>query len=74
MKSELEKDGLSEYMTVEVDAVDNDIEVYKEKMLRFNKEQAVPFIEEEITVRYRYQETEVKIRLRYDEQLKGIEI
>ena len=70
LKRELEKDGLSEHMQEEIDAVDKALEVDKERVLRFNKEQIVPFIEEEITVKYWYQEAGVKVRLRYDEQLK----
>lgn len=71
LRRELEKDGLSEHMQEELDAVDKALEVEKERVLRFNKEQIVPFIEEEITVRYWYQEAGVKVRLRYDEQLKN---
>lgn len=63
LKRELEKDGLSEFMQGEIDAVDKALEVDKETVLRFNKEQIVPFIEEEITVRYWYQEAGVKVRL-----------
>ena len=70
LKRELEKDGLTELMQEEINAVDKALEVDKETVLRFNKEQIVPFIEEEITVRYWYQEAGVKVRLRYDEQLK----
>ena len=70
LKRELEKDGLSEFMQGEIDAVDKALEVDKETVLRFNKEQIIPFIEEEITVRYWYQEAGIKVRLRYDEQLK----
>lgn len=70
LKRELEKDGLSEFMQGEIDAVDKALEVDKETVLRFNKEQIIPFIEEEISVRYWYQEAGIKVRLRYDEQLK----
>lgn len=70
LKRELEEDGLSELMYEEINAVDKALEINKENILRLNKEQIVPFIEEEITVRYWYQEAGVKVRLRYDEQLK----
>ena len=34
------------------------------------KDEIIPFIEEEIAVRYYYQEAGVRVRLRYDKQLK----
>lgn len=70
MKRELERDGLSEVMKEELLAVDKAIEVDKEEMLRLNKTEIIPFIEEEIVTRYWFQEAGVEIRLRYDEQLK----
>jgi carboxyl-terminal processing protease len=42
----------------------------KEQFLRLKKDEIIPFIEEELAIRYWYQEAGVKIRLRYDEQLK----
>ncbi len=47
----------------------------KETFLRLKKDEIIPFIEEEIVVRYYFQEAGVKIRIRYDEQLaKALEM
>jgi carboxyl-terminal processing protease len=42
----------------------------KETFLNLKKDEIVPFVEEEIMVRYYFQEAGIKVRLRYDEQLK----
>ncbi len=42
----------------------------KEKFIRLKKNEIIPFIEEEIATRYWFQEAGVKIRLRYDRQLR----
>ena len=42
----------------------------KETFLRLKKDEIIPFIEEEIAVRYWFQEAGIKVRLRYDDQLK----
>jgi carboxyl-terminal processing protease len=42
----------------------------KETVLRLKKDEIVPFIEEEIAVRYWFQEAGIKVRLRTDDQLK----
>ena len=47
-----------------------DLEMDKETFLKLKKDEIVPFIEEEITVRYHFQEAGIKIRLRYDDQLR----
>ena len=70
MKKELEKDGLADNMKAELDALSKAIEMDKEKFIRLKKDEIIPFIEEEIVVRYWYQEAGIKVRLRYDEQLK----
>ena len=69
MKSELEKDGLSKTMTEELDALQKALEMDKETFLNLKRDEIVPFIEEEIVVRYHFQEAGIKLRLRYDEQL-----
>lgn len=69
MKQELEEDGLAESMTAELDAMEKALEMDKEKFIRLKKDEIIPFIEEEIAVRYWYQEAGIKIRIRYDEQL-----
>lgn len=70
MKSELENDGLAEAMKEQLDAMGKALEMDKETFLRLKKDEIIPFIEEEIAVRYYFQEAGIKIRLRYDDQLK----
>ena len=70
MKKELEKDGLADSMSSELEALGKALEMDKERFIRLKKDEIVPFIEEEIAVRYWFQEAGVKVRLRYDEQLK----
>jgi carboxyl-terminal processing protease len=70
MKKELEKDGLAETMSEELKALEKVLEMDKEKFIRLKKNEIIPFIEEEIAVRYYYQEAGVKVRLKYDQQLK----
>ena len=70
MKKELEKDGLADAMSAELTALEKALEMDKERFIRLKKDEIIPFIEEEIATRYWYQEAGVKLRLRYDEQLK----
>lgn len=70
MKEELEEDGLSESMSDEIEALGKAIKIDKEQFIRLKKDEIIPFLEEEIAVRYYYQEAGIQIRLRYDEQLK----
>lgn len=70
MKKELEKDGLAESMKEQLDALAKSLDIEKEQFLRLKMEEIIPFIEEEIATRYWFQEAGIKVRLRYDEQLK----
>ena len=70
MKKELVKDGLADAMKPELEAMEKALEMDKERFIRIKKEEIIPFIEEEIAVRYWFQEAGIKVRLRYDEQLK----
>ena len=70
MKKELEKDGLAESMKEELAALGKALEMDKEKFIRLKKDEIIPFIEEELAVRYWFQEAGIKVRLRYDNQLK----
>ena len=70
MKKELEKDGLADAMKDRLEAMEKALDMDKEAFLRLKKDEILPFIEEEIAVRYYYQEAGVKVRLRYDDQLK----
>ena len=70
LKKELDKDGLADSMKDQVDALQKALEMDKETFLNLKKDEIVPFVEEEIMVRYFFQEAGIKVRLRYDEQLK----
>ena len=70
MKKELETDGLKDAMNQELDALGKALDMDKEKFIRLKKGEIIPFIEEEIAVRYYYQEAGIQVRLRYDKQLK----
>ena len=70
MKKELEKDGLAEAMSEELEAMGKALEMDKEKFIRLKKNEIIPFLEEEIATRYWFQEAGVNIRLRYDMQLR----
>ena len=70
MKKELERDGLAEAMSEELTALENALEMDKERFIRLKKDEIIPFIEEELAVRYWFQEAGIKVRLRYDDQLK----
>lgn len=70
MKKELEKDGLSDGISEQLAAIDKVLEMDKEQFIRLKKDEIIPFIEEELAVRYFYQKAGVKLRLRYDTQLK----
>lgn len=70
MKKELVKDGLADSMSEELAALEKALEMDKERFIRLKKDEIIPFIEEELATRYWFQEAGVKVRLRYDEQLK----
>ena len=70
MKKELVKDGLADAMSEELQALEKALEMDKERFIRLKQDEIVPFIEEELATRYWFQEAGVKVRLRYDEQLK----
>ena len=57
-------------MSKELDALGKALDMEKEEFLRLKKDEIVPFIEEEIVVRYYFQPDGVKLRLRYDTQLR----
>ena len=69
VKKELEKDGLTEAMTPELEALGKALDMDKATFLRLKKSEIVPFIEEEIVIRYYYQADGVKVRVRNDAQL-----
>lgn len=69
MKKELVKDGMAESMAPQLDALEKGLNMEKEQFLMLKKSEIVPFIEEEIAVRYYFQEAGIQMRLRYDTQL-----
>lgn len=71
MRKQLDKDGLSESMKSELDALQKALEMDKATFLELKKSEIIPLIEEEIAVRYWYQEAGIQVRLRYDDQLKA---
>ncbi|MBQ7194680.1 MAG: S41 family peptidase [Bacteroidales bacterium] len=70
VKKELAKEGLSEAAAEEIKAMDAVLEMDKVRFLNLKRDEIVPFIEEEIVVRYWYQAAGVLVRIRYDEQLR----
>ena len=69
MKETLTEDGLTETVSAELDALEKSLDMDKITFLRLKKEEIVPFIEEEIAVRYYFQKAGIQMRLRYDDQL-----
>jgi C-terminal peptidase (prc) len=69
-KEELRLDGLDKAMKDELDALEKSLNMEKEDFLRLKKDEIVPFIEEEIAVRYYFQQAGVQIRIRYDDALR----
>ena len=69
MKQTLSEDGLTEAMSDELAVLEKSLEMDKETFLRLKKDEIIPFIEEEIVVRYYFQEAGIRIRIRYDKQL-----
>ena len=70
MKKELEKDGLAESMREELSALEKAMQMDKERFIRLKKDEIIPFIEEELSTRFWYQEAGIRVRLRYDKQLE----
>ena len=70
MKKIIAEDGLTETMSDELAALEKSLDMDKETFLRLKKDEIVPFIEEEIAVRYWFQQAGIQVRLRYDDQLK----
>jgi len=70
MVKELEKDGIKDSMSSELKALEDKLDMEKEEFLRLKKDEIIPFIENEIAIRYYYQQAGVKVNLRYDDVLK----
>jgi carboxyl-terminal processing protease len=69
VKKNLDEDGLAEAASEELAALEKKLEMDKDTFLRLKKDEIIPFIEEEIVVRYYFQEAGIRVRTRYDEQL-----
>ena len=59
-----------EVMKEQLDALDAFINMDKEDFLYLKSSEIIPFIEEEIAVRYYFQQAGVQIRIRYDDALR----
>lgn len=70
MRRTLAEEGLEEAMSSQLGALEESLDMDKATFLRLKKDEITPFIEEEIVVRYYFQEAGVRIRLRYDTQLR----
>jgi len=69
VRKELAKDGLEEAMKPELDALEKTLDMEKEDFLKLKKDEIIPFIEEEIVIRYYFQSAGIEIRIRYDDEL-----
>ena len=69
VKKNLDEDGLAEAASEELAALEKKLEMDKDTFLRLKKDEIIPFIEEEIVVRYYFQKAGIRVRTRYDEQL-----
>jgi carboxyl-terminal processing protease len=69
MKKTLAEDGLTDAVSSELSALEKSLDMDKATFLRLKKDEIIPFIEEEIVVRYYFQRAGIKVRLRYDTQL-----
>ena len=70
MKKSLEEDGLADAMAGQLEALEKSLDMDKDTFLWLKKDEIIPFIEEEIVVRYYFQQAGIKVRLRYDDQLR----
>ena len=70
MKAEVERDGLIEGKKEELEVMEKSLDIEKSEFLRLKKDEIIPFLEEEIAVRYYFQEAGVKVRIKYDQELR----
>ena len=70
MRKTLAEDGLADAMKEQLDQLEKSLDMDKETFLRLKKDEIVPFIEEEIVVRYYFQQAGIRVRLRYDQALE----
>lgn len=70
MRDSLKKEHPDAETLALLDALEKKVNMSKEDALRQAKEELIPFIEEEIVIRYRFHRDGMLIRLRYDDELK----
>lgn len=69
VKKTIKEEGLGNLAGALTDSLAKAVDLDKAEIIRYNKDQITPFIEEEIIIRYYFQPAGVKIRLRTDNQL-----
>ena len=69
VKKTIKEDGIENLARAMMDSLAKAVDLDKAEIIRYNKDQITPFIEEEIIIRYYFQPAGVKIRLRTDNQL-----
>jgi len=72
LKSEIAKDGMTDDLKEQMDALEKALNIDKETLVRNCKNDMIPFLEEEIAVRYYYQRAGHQVRLRYDDEVKEV--
>ncbi|MBR1632424.1 MAG: S41 family peptidase [Bacteroidales bacterium] len=70
MRAALKKDGIEDSMSTELDALKKALDMDKETFLRLKKDEIVPFLEQEIVVRYYFVAGGAELNLRYDDALR----
>lgn len=70
MRDSLKKENPDPETLELLSALEKKIDLSKEEALRRNKDELIPFIEEEIVVRYLFHRAAFAIRLRYDDELR----
>lgn len=69
VKKTIKEERLGNLAGALTDSLAKAVDLDKAEIIRYNKDQITPFIEEEIIIRYYFQPAGVKIRLRTDNQL-----
>ena len=57
-------------MKEELEVMEKSLDIEKSEFLRLKKDEIIPFLEEEIAVRYYFQEAGVEVRIKYDQELR----
>ena len=69
VKKAIEDEGLVNIVGAQADSLAKAVDIDKETIIRSNRDEIIPFIEEEIAVRYYFHPAGIEIRLRTDTQL-----